>query len=141
MSTQSKETSSTNQGNDSVKSSNGNNIGLQLLLGAVAIGIWYAIYSQLLPFADWFAYSLLDLSEESHLGAAIQFFVYDTPKVLMLLVLVVFFVGILRSFVTVDWTRHVLAGKKSQQETFLLPCLVLSLLFVHAQPSLCLLAS
>lgn len=84
----------------------------QLGLGLVGIAVWYAIYSQLLPFADWFAYSLIGFSPESHLGSAIQFFVYDTPKVLMLLVLVVFFVGILRSFVTVDWTRKVLAGKK-----------------------------
>jgi hypothetical protein len=93
------------------KSSN-KGIGTQLALGVVAVAVWYAIYSQLLPFADWFAYSLLGLSPESHLGSAVQFFVYDTPKVLMLLLLVVFFVGILRSFVTVDWTRRVLAGKR-----------------------------
>ncbi|MDC0335847.1 permease [Pseudodesulfovibrio sp.] len=89
-----------------------NGVAKQLAIGVVAIAIWYAIYNQLLPFADWFAYSLLGFAPESHLGSAIQFFVYDTPKVLMLLVLVVFFVGILRSFVTVDWTRRVLAGKK-----------------------------
>ncbi len=112
MGTQSKETSNTVPGNYSVEISNGNGTWLQLLRGAVATGIWYVIYSQLLPFANWFAYSVLGLSAESHLGSAVQFFVYDTPKVLMLLVLVVFFVGILRSFVTVDWTRRVLAGKK-----------------------------
>ena len=84
----------------------------ELLLGIAALGAWYGIYSQLLPFSNWFAYQLLGLTPESHLGAAIQFFVYDTPKVLMLLLLVVFFVGILRSFVTVDWTRKVLAGKR-----------------------------
>lgn len=84
----------------------------QLLLGGVGLVIWYAIYSQLLTFSQWATFSLIGLSPESHLGAAIQFFVYDTPKVLMLLILVVFFVGILRSFVTVDWTRRVLAGKK-----------------------------
>lgn len=83
-----------------------------LLLGAAIIAVWYAVYSQLLGFSEWFSYSLLGLTEGSHLGAAVQFFVYDTPKVMMLLLLVVFFVGILRSFVTVDWTRKVLAGKK-----------------------------
>jgi uncharacterized membrane protein YraQ (UPF0718 family) len=90
----------------------GKGVMTQIALGLVAIAGWYVIYSQLSPFADWFAYSLLNLSPESHLGSAVQFFMYDTPKVLMLLVLVVFFVGILRSFVTVDWTRRVLAGKK-----------------------------
>ena len=83
-----------------------------ILTGLAGIGIWYALYSQLLPFSKWFSYSLLGLSAESHLGSAVQFFVYDTPKVLMLLLIVVFFVGILRSFVTVEWTRRVLAGKK-----------------------------
>tara|TARA_Y100001954_G_scaffold4787_1_gene5230 strand:+ start:74057 stop:75043 length:987 start_codon:yes stop_codon:yes gene_type:complete len=73
---------------------------------------WYALYSQLLPFSHWFTYNLVGLAQGSHLGSAIQFFVYDTPKVLMLLILVVFLVGILRSFVTVEWTRKVLAGKR-----------------------------
>jgi len=85
---------------------------MQLGLGLVGLGLWYAIYSQLLPFSNWLTYSLAGLAEGSHLGSAIQFFVYDTPKVLMLLVLVVFLVGILRSFVTVDWTRKVLAGRR-----------------------------
>ncbi|WP_232005626.1 permease [Pseudodesulfovibrio profundus] len=73
---------------------------------------WYALYSQLLPFSHWFTYNFVGLAQGSHLGSAIQFFVYDTPKVLMLLILVVFLVGILRSFVTVEWTRKVLAGKR-----------------------------
>ncbi|WP_242012279.1 permease [Pseudodesulfovibrio cashew] len=84
----------------------------QLALGVLALAAWYALYSQLLPFSNWLTYSALGLAETSHLGSAIQFFVYDTPKVLMLLLLVVFLVGIIRSFVTVDWTRKVLAGKK-----------------------------
>lgn len=84
----------------------------QLALGALALIVWYVLYSQLLPFSKWFTYSLIGLSNGSHLGSAIQFFVYDTPKVLMLLVLVVFLVGILRSFVTVEWTRKILAGKR-----------------------------
>ena len=83
-----------------------------LLMGGAALAVWIVIYGQLLPFADWFAYSLLGMAPNSHLGSAIQFFVYDTPKVLMLLVLVVYGVGILRSFVTVNWTRAFLAGKR-----------------------------
>jgi uncharacterized membrane protein YraQ (UPF0718 family) len=112
MNTQSQDNDSPAQGGPPADEPGRRAAGLQLLLGVVALGVWYALYSQLLPFADWFAYSLLGLSPESHLGSAVQFFVYDTPKVLMLLLLVVFFVGILRSFVTVDWTRRVLAGRK-----------------------------
>ena len=89
-----------------------NSLTRYLIIGAIALLAWFALYKQLLPFADWFAYSLLGQDPGSHFGSAIQFFVYDTPKVLMLLVLVVFFVGILRSFVTVNWTRSFLAGKR-----------------------------
>jgi hypothetical protein len=42
----------------------------------------------------------------------VQFFVYDTPKVLMLLTLVVFVVGIIRTFFTPERTRKILAGKR-----------------------------
>ncbi|NDV20305.1 permease [Pseudodesulfovibrio sp. JC047] len=83
-----------------------------MVIGIVALAVWYGIYSQLSRFADWFAYSLLGLDATSHFGTAVQFFVYDTPKVLLLLILVVFLVGILRSFVTVNWTRSFLAGKR-----------------------------
>jgi hypothetical protein len=84
-----------------------------IVLGIIAaVAAWYGIYMQLLPLSEWFSYTLLKLSPESHLGSAVQFFVYDTPKVLMLLLIVVFFVGILRSFVTVDRTRKILAGRR-----------------------------
>lgn len=85
-----------------------------LAMGAAVLAVWYALYSQLLPFSRWLVFSLFGLEPASHLGQAMQFFVYDTPKVLMLLTLVVFAVGILRSFVTVAWTRRVLAGRQAQ---------------------------
>lgn len=81
-------------------------------IGIVALGLWYLVYKSLLPFSEWLSFTAIGLSPDSHLGQAVQFFVYDTPKVLMLLVLVVFGVGVLRSFVTVEWTRRMLAGKR-----------------------------
>ncbi len=81
-------------------------------LGVFGIAIWVAIYSQLLPLANWLTGDLFGLDMESHLGAAVSFFIYDTPKVLLLLTLIVFFVGILRSFFTPETTRKLLAGKK-----------------------------
>jgi uncharacterized membrane protein YraQ (UPF0718 family) len=74
--------------------------------------VWYAVYRQLEPFSHFFTYSLLPIDSGSHLGAAVQFFVYDTPKVMMLLVLIVFLVGIIRSFFTQERTRKYLAGKR-----------------------------
>ncbi len=77
-----------------------------------ALAAWAAVYWSLEPFSRWFAFHLLGLDESSRLGSAVQFFIYDTPKVLLLLVLIVFFVGIIRTFFTPQTTRRILAGKR-----------------------------
>ncbi len=51
-------------------------------------------------FADWLAYSVLGLAKDSQMGAAANFFIYDSIKVTLLLAVVVFFVGVIRTFVT-----------------------------------------
>ncbi len=68
------------------------------IIGLLGLVVWYVIYKQLEPFSYFFSYSLLGIEKGSHLGEAIQFFVYDTPKVMMLLTLIVFVIGMLRSF-------------------------------------------
>jgi hypothetical protein len=83
-----------------------------LLTALAGLALWYALYRQLAPFSSFFTYQLLGLAPESRLGEAIEFFVYDTPKVLMLLVLIVYAVGVLRSFFTPERTRKILAGKR-----------------------------
>lgn len=83
-----------------------------LLLGIPALVIWWVIYKSLAPFSKFVTYTLFDLPPESHFAGAVEFFIYDTPKVLMLLTLVVFGVGILRSFFTPERTRKILAGKR-----------------------------
>ena len=79
-----------------------------------AIGLlgWWFLYRQLSPIADWVAFSVLSLGPKTHLGASVQFFVFEVPKVLMLLTLVVFGVGIVRSFFTPERTRAILAGRR-----------------------------
>jgi len=83
------------------------------ILGMIAA--WWLIYGQLKPLADFLTLTLsrwIGFAAEGHLGQAIAFFLYDTPKVLMLLTLVVFGVGIIRSFFTPTRTRAILAGKR-----------------------------
>lgn len=84
--------------------------------GAVAlIVVWWLIYGQLKPLAEFLTLSLshvIGFAPDGHLGQAIAFFLYDTPKVLMLLTLVVFGVGIVRSFFTPERTRAILEGKR-----------------------------
>jgi uncharacterized protein len=73
--------------------------------------VWILLYSVLQPVAAWVTYGLAGLGRGSRLASAVEFFVYEAPKVLMLLVLVVFGVGIVRSFFTPERTRQLLAGR------------------------------
>ncbi len=82
-----------------------------LLTGATALYVWWVIYNFLPALSAWTTYSLLPFEKGSHLGASIEFFLYDTPKVMMLLFLVVFGVGIIRSYFTPEKTRDFLSGK------------------------------
>ena len=80
-------------------------------LAPAGLGLWWLIYTHLRPAADFVTFKMLPLPRGSHLGEAVAFFLYDTPKVMMLLVLVVFGVGVIRSFFSPERTRALLAGK------------------------------
>ncbi len=75
------------------------------------LGLWLVVYKNLHNLAEYLAFSLLGLKPGSRLGEAVLFFIYDTPKVLMLLILIVGAVGVLRTFFTPEKTRRILAGK------------------------------
>ena len=79
------------------------------LLGALAL--WVVIYAGLEPAAALLSRNLLGLDPEAHLGSAVEFFGFEAPKVLMLLALVVFGVGVVRSFFTPEHTRAILADR------------------------------
>lgn len=74
--------------------------------------LWFALYGFLPALSQWITYSAFRLNAGTSLASAVEFFVYDSAKVLMLLVLIVFCVGILRTFFTPQHTRRILAGKK-----------------------------
>jgi len=86
--------------------------GLRLWLSlAAAAVLWGVAWHWLQPLMDWLAHDVLRVGS-GHFGAAVAFFVYDVPKVLLLLVAVVFGVGILRSFFSPERTRRLLAGRR-----------------------------
>jgi uncharacterized membrane protein YraQ (UPF0718 family) len=76
-----------------------------------AILLWFAIYGRLEAFSTWIV-SMVPIPPGSHLEEASRFFVFETPKVLMLLGLVVFGMGVIRSFFSPEHTRALLAGKR-----------------------------
>ncbi len=88
----------------------------------VGIAIWFVLYGQLVSFSEWVV-SLFPIDRTTHLGEALVFFFYDTPKVLMLLTLVVFVMGIVRSFFSPERTRALLAGKREGLGNIAAACL------------------
>jgi hypothetical protein len=87
-----------------------------------ALVVWGLLYSQLAPFAEQLV-GLTAVDPRSHLGEAALFFIYDTPKVLMLLTLVVFGMGVVRSFFSAEKTRALLVGKREGVGNVLAACL------------------
>ena len=62
--------------------------------------------------ADWIVYALLKVAEGSHLGEAVDFFIFETLKVLILLLIIVFVMGIINSYMPVERLRSMLVNKK-----------------------------
>ena len=62
--------------------------------------------------ADWFVYDLLNLDQEQHLAAALNFFIYDTAKILILLFVVIFLMGIVNSYFPIDKVKNYLSRHK-----------------------------
>jgi len=85
---------------------------LKLTLLGLGLIVWYPIYSRLDPFSRWVSYDLFRITPGSHLGESVSFFFLDVPKVFMLLLLIVWAVGVIRSFFTPERTRAILAGKR-----------------------------
>jgi uncharacterized membrane protein YraQ (UPF0718 family) len=76
----------------------------------LAAALWLVLYEALSPVSEALV-AALPVERSSHLGGALQFFLYDTPKVLLLLTAVVFVMGMVNSYFTPERTRALLAGR------------------------------
>lgn len=85
----------------------------ELWLPLLLLSIWMALYLALAPLSNLIVDKLLVLERNAHLTEAIRFFLYEVPKVLLLLALIVFVVGIVRSYFSAERTRKVLEGKST----------------------------
>ncbi|WP_075589773.1 permease [Labilibacter marinus] len=81
------------------------------LLPLLLLPIWILLYINLQPIADYLTDTVLGLSTGTHLTETIRFFIFEVPKVMLLLVAIIFVVGMVRSFFTTEKTRKVLEGK------------------------------
>jgi uncharacterized membrane protein YraQ (UPF0718 family) len=82
-----------------------------LFVGLAAI-LWWIAYTVLQPVTEFVAYSILGLARGSQLGDAIAFFLYDVPKILLLLGGMIFLITIVRTFFSAERTRQLLGGKR-----------------------------
>lgn len=61
--------------------------------------------------ADWITYSVFHLAEKTVFAEALNFFIYDTIKILILLSVIIFIVSIIRSFLPPEKIRKILSRK------------------------------
>ena len=83
---------------------------LAVTVGAV---LWLVAWLLALPASTWAAFEVLGLDQASQLGQAVAFFLFDVPKVLLLLTGIVTLVSFLRSYVSPEKVRTALAGRNA----------------------------
>jgi len=81
------------------------------IMAAVVVA-WLVAYNIIQPIADWISYSVLGLARDSRLGESLAFFLYDVPKILLLLSGMVFAISIVRTFFSPERTRALLGGRR-----------------------------
>lgn len=77
-----------------------------LLVGTLVI-LWLIVYNNLQATADWVTYTLLGFNHNSQIGEALNFFIYDTPKLLLLLSGMIFLITLVQTFIDTNKVREV----------------------------------
>jgi uncharacterized membrane protein YraQ (UPF0718 family) len=82
-----------------------------IYLPLIILPLWLLVYNNLQWLTDWLVYDVLILQKDAHLTEALRFFIFEVPKVLLLLMFIIFIVGIIRSYFSPEKTRKALEGK------------------------------
>ena len=83
----------------------------KLLLVLLLIPVWIILYKYLQEISDFIVFRVFQMAPETHMTETLRFFIYEVPKVMMLLVLIIFIVGIIRTYFSPEKTRKALEGK------------------------------
>ena len=83
----------------------------KIVIALLLIPVWIILYRYLQEIADFMVFRVFRMAPGKHLTETIGFFIYEVPKVMMLLVLIIFIVGIIRTFFSPEKTRKALEGK------------------------------
>ncbi len=88
------------------------------LIPAMLLPLWIILYLNLQSFADFVIDNILRMTSGKHLTEAIRFFIFEVPKVMLLLVLIIFGVGILRTYFTPEKQERYWKGNRNSQVIF-----------------------
>jgi uncharacterized membrane protein YraQ (UPF0718 family) len=72
----------------------------------------YKERAMLKTFADWLTYSVFSIAPDTLLAGAVDFFVYDTIKIFLLLIVIIYVISIIRSFLPPEKIRAILSHEK-----------------------------
>ena len=62
--------------------------------------------------SDWLVFDIFEMEAKSHLASALNFFIYDTTKILLLLFVIIYLMGIVNSYFPIDKVRNYLSRNK-----------------------------
>lgn len=83
----------------------------KFLIPLILLPLWIGVYIYLEPMVNFLVWDIFRMDKTSHLTESIRFFIFEVPKVLLLLTLIVFVVGIIRTYFSAERTRKALEGK------------------------------
>lgn len=86
-----------------------------LRYGAVLAGLavlWWTVYTRIEAAVAWLVFDVAGLAADSRFGAALEFFLYDTVRILLLLVALIYVISWLRAGLNAERVRDFLAGRK-----------------------------
>jgi hypothetical protein len=63
----------------------------KIIVPLALLPVWYLLYHYLQPITDWFIDTVLGLEKGAHFTESLRFFVFEVPKVMMLLALIILF--------------------------------------------------
>jgi hypothetical protein len=98
--------------NSFIKNGSLNKERTKVLIPFLLLPVWLLIYLSLERLTNYVLLDIIHLTGGTHLTETIRFFVFEVPKVLLLLILIVFIVGIIRTYFSPERTRKILGGKK-----------------------------
>ncbi|MCX6567021.1 MAG: permease [Candidatus Aminicenantes bacterium] len=84
---------------------------IRLIIPGALTAAWVGLFANLGRLADFLTFDLLNLRPGARFAEALRFFIFEVPKVLLLLVLIVFAVGIVRTYFAPERTRRLLEGR------------------------------